>query len=116
MFERVQSDIVGLRGEVKSLEASVDELKRSTVARLDQSEAQISDLGTLAKAATMICFRCHGYVVEYIQLQCGHLFCLHCFGCKDLKILVQVIRRSTKVKLFHFFVTAVTFRLSFCLV
>ena len=82
MFERVQSDIVGLRGEVKSLEASVAELKRSTVARLDQSEAQISDLGTLAKAATMICFRCHGYVVEYIQLQCGHLFCLHCFGCK----------------------------------
>ena len=78
MFERVQSDITGLRGEVKNLEASVAELKRSTVARLDQSEAQISDLGTLAKAATMICFRCHGYVVEYIQLQCGHLFCLHC--------------------------------------
>ena len=46
MFERVQSDIVGLRGEVKSLEASVAELKRSTVARLDQSEAQISDSGT----------------------------------------------------------------------
>lgn len=76
--ERIQQEVSELRSDLATLDANLQDFKRSTINKIEQIDSSIADIGSVSKASTMICFRCHGYVVEYIQLQCGHLFCLHC--------------------------------------
>ncbi|CAG5077154.1 Oidioi.mRNA.OKI2018_I69.PAR.g8641.t1.cds [Oikopleura dioica] len=76
MSESVHREVVKLRQELNTLDTAFNEFKTMTNNRVEQISTSLKEIAR-TKVGTMICFRCHGYVLEHIQLQCGHIYCLH---------------------------------------
>lgn len=73
--ESVKNELDELKYEFQLMQGSLSELKNDKKQTID---AINNKLNSNALSNNITCFRCNGRILEYIQLQCGHVFCLHC--------------------------------------
>ena len=72
--ETVKSELDALKNEFRLVKSSLAELKSENFQTLQMINNKMNN----AIASSINCFRCNGRILEYIQLQCGYIFCLYC--------------------------------------
>ena len=94
--ESVKNELDELKYEFQLMQGSLSELKNDKKQTIDAINSKLNRNGDVFATAltdrhqsmsptqsnalsnNITCFRCNGKILEYIQLQCGHVFCLHC--------------------------------------